>query len=107
MFERCSTASRCFAHRGGVDISEVLARFPGATHYLETTAGELRGAGFGVHATGTNPERFDVQLFQGRSERGALPADADLLLAAQRLVDAAGEARSNPSYAGPEHGEQE
>jgi len=96
-----------FAHREGIDVLEVLARFPGAPRYLETTAGTLRRSGFGVHATGSNPDHYDVQLLPGCGEEVPAPMHEDLLLAAQRLLDVAGESRPNPSYAGPEPGEQE
>jgi hypothetical protein len=90
-----------FAHRPGTDMSEVLARFPSAPSYLETTAGLLRAAGYPVYATGSNPDHYDVQLMTGITETGAQPAPDDLLRAATGIVDKAGGPRPSPSYAGP------
>lgn len=65
-----------FARRPGVTVSEVLARFPVAPCYLETSSGRLRAAGFPVHPTGTNPDHYDVQLVT-RSERDRPAGDTE------------------------------
>ena len=94
-----------FAHRPGVEVSEVLARFPSAPSYAETSAGQLRAAGFPVHATGSNPDHYDVQLAPGVTETGTPPAPADVMIEARRLIEIAGGPRPSPSYAG--HGLEE
>lgn len=89
-----------FAHRRGTELAEVLARFPGAPAYVQARVGVLRAAGFEVLPTGTNPEHFDVQLISHVEEGAREPDDIDLFAAAVRLLDAAGETRPNPAYAG-------
>lgn len=96
-----------FAHPPGTDIAEVLDRFPGAPCYLETTAGRLRAAGFGVHPTGTNPDHYDVQLADGIRETDAQLGFEELLHAARRFAETAGSPLPSPSYAGQEHEEHE
>jgi hypothetical protein len=72
---------------------------------LETSAGLVRAAGYAVHATGSNPDHYDVQLMARITETGVPPSPVDLLRAARAIVDKAGGPRPNPSYAGPSHEE--
>jgi hypothetical protein len=90
-----------FAVRSEQRRDGVLARFSSAPACLETAAGELRLAGMELWATGTNPDHYDVQILPGRVEGRDDDASPDeLLIAATRLLVAAGELRPNPSYAG-------
>lgn len=89
-----------FAHRAGHELTEVLDRFPFAPMFIEAPVGVIRSAGCDVIATGENPDHFDVQLIPGVGERDAPPSRRELRAAAAQLLDAAGELRPNPSYAG-------
>lgn len=89
-----------FAHRSGVDITVVVDRFTGAPSYLEVGVGDLRAAGFAVHATGTNPDHFDIQLIAGVDESDPAVPTSDLRAAAGRALAICGPLRPNPSYAG-------
>ena len=91
-----------FAHRGDVDVADVLRRFPFAPSYVTTTVGALRGAGFPVLATGANPDHFDVQLVPGRPVEHGSADHATVVEAARRLLDIAGDLRPNPAYAVPQ-----
>ena len=89
-----------FAHRQGVEIADVLRRFPFAPFYAATTVGRLRAAGFPVLPTGGNLDHSDAQLVPSRTvEEGSAGAD-NLAEAAARMLDAAGELQPNPAYAG-------
>jgi hypothetical protein len=89
-----------FAHRPGRDATDVLRRFPRAPMFVEAPVGAVRAAGFEVVPTGTDGDHFDVQLIAGVAEPDAPPSEAEVRAAATRLLDAAGEWRPNPSYAG-------
>lgn len=89
-----------FAHRPGRDATDVLRRFPTAPMFVEAPVGAVRAAGFEVVPTGTDADHFDVQLIVGVAEPDAPPSEAEVRAAATRLLDAAGEWRPNPSYAG-------
>lgn len=88
-----------FARRPGVAPIEVLARFDAAPAYLEASVRKLREAGFGVVPTGVNPDHYDIQLVGGQREDDLEPLAA-IRAAAERLVEAAGDLRPNPAYAG-------
>lgn len=89
-----------FAHRPGRDATDVLRRFPRAPMFVEAPVGAVRAAGFEVVPTGSDADHFDVQLIAGVAEPDAPPSEAEVRAAATRLLDAAGEWRPNPSYAG-------
>ena len=89
-----------FAHRPGRDATDVLRRFPRAPMFVEAPVGAVRAAGFEVVPTGSDADHFDVQLVDGVAELDAPPSEAEVRAAAIRLLDAAGEWRPNPSYAG-------
>lgn len=89
-----------FAHRSGVDIAVVVDRFTGAPSYLEVAVGDLRASGFAVHATGTNPDHFDIQLIAGVDESDPEVPTSELQAAAARVLAIGGPLRPNPSYAG-------
>jgi hypothetical protein len=91
-----------FAHRNGVDVNDVLRRFPFAPSYVTATVGRVRDEGFEVLATGANVDHFDIQLIPARTVDDG-PADRrSLVAAASRVLDVAGELRPNPAYAGPQ-----
>ena len=87
-----------FAHRPGVSLLTVLARFDDAPSYLEARVGALRAAGFKVLPTGTNLDHFDVQLLPGQGDDDADEPVLAVRTAATQLVAAAGELRPNPTY---------
>ncbi len=91
-----------FAHRPGIAAVDVLLRFPGALAYVEAPVGVIRAAGFAVLATGSDRDHFDVQLLSGIREGNQAPVESAVRKAAARLLDAAGELRPNPLYAGHE-----
>jgi hypothetical protein len=94
-----------FARTPGLDVDEVLGRFPHAESYLETTAGQLRSAGFPVYPTGSNVAHHDIQLVAGVTEQGGQPDEATIMKAARRVVEMCGVPHSNPFYAGIEEAE--
>jgi hypothetical protein len=59
----------------------------------------IRGVGFDVLPTGTDADHFDVQLISGVAEAEVPRSGPDVRVAANRLLDAAGPIRPNPSYA--------
>jgi hypothetical protein len=87
-----------FAHRPGVSVLSLLARFDDAPSYLEAQVGAMRSAGFTVLPTGTNPDHFDIQLLPGRADDNADEPVLAVRAAAARLVAVAGELRPNPIY---------
>ena len=89
-----------FAHPDGQDVSTVLDRFAAAPMFVEAPVGALRRAGFEVLPTGENPNHYDIQLLGGVTEDEPTPSDEVIRAAAARLLDAAGDLRPNPSYAG-------
>lgn len=89
-----------FAHRLGVNLADVLDRFPGAPTFVEATVGVIRSAGFQVLPTGGSVDHFDIQLIAGVTEDVDPPKSEDLHAAAARLLAVAGERRPNPSYSG-------
>jgi hypothetical protein len=89
-----------FAHRPGRDATDALRRFPRAPMFVEAPVGAVRAAGFDVVPTGNDADHFDVQLIAGITEPDPPPSEAEVRAAATRLLDAAGEWRPNPSYAG-------
>jgi len=93
-----------FARPAGGDTGELLRRFAASPFYLAATVPQVRAAGFDVLPTGTNPDHFDVLLVDGQSPDQPLLARAEVEAAARRLVEACGEMRPNPSYAGGVHG---
>lgn len=88
-----------FAHRTGVAIVDVLARFVGAASYFEVTVGALRAGGFEVLPTGANVDHFDIQLLIG-IEENTVSSSADLRGSAERLLAIVGPLKPNPAYAG-------
>lgn len=89
-----------FAHRPGVEVAVVVDRFTGAPSFLEVTVGDLRAAGLALHATGANPDHFDIQLIRGVDESDPAASTSDLRAAATRVLAICGPLRPNPSYAG-------
>jgi hypothetical protein len=68
--------------------------------FVEAPVGAVRAAGFEVVPTGSDADHFDVQLIPGVAEPDAPPSETEVRAAATRLLDATGEWRPNPSYAG-------
>jgi hypothetical protein len=90
-----------YAQRQGVKPADVLARFTHAPHYLASSVGAIRRAGFEVYATGTNPDHFDVQMLADRGEDGlSEPTDEEVRAAAAGFMWAVGPLIPNPAYAG-------
>jgi hypothetical protein len=88
-----------FARQAGGDTGELLRRFAASHFYLATTVPQVRAAGFDVLPTGTNPDHFDVLLFDSQSPDQPMLARAEVEAAARRLVEACGEMRPSASYA--------
>ena len=88
-----------FAQREGQDLTDVLYRFPAAPMFVAAPVGVIRRCGFEVLPTGSDPDHFDVQLIAGVNEADAPASEDEVRAAVNRLVDAAGDVRPNPSYA--------
>lgn len=88
-----------FAHREGQDVSDVLYRFPTAPMFVEVAVGVIRGCGFEVFPTGSDPDHFDVQLVSRVTDGEMPPTEDDVRATADLLLDAAGPMQPNPSYA--------
>lgn len=90
-----------FARRPGVRTAELMVRFRLSPSILEASAGALRGGGFELWATGTNPDHYDVQLVPGRIEAVDPQATVrELGAAAAGFLWVAGGLQPNPGYAG-------
>lgn len=96
-----------FAHPDDQDVSTVLDRFAAAPMFVEASVGVLRRAGFEVLPTGENTSHYDIQLLGGVTEDQQMPSDEVIRAAAACLLDAAGQLRPNPSYAGRGNNEPE
>ena len=89
-----------FAQREGQELIDVLYRFPAAPMFVAATVGVIRRRGFQVLPTGHNTDHFDVQLISRVTEADLPPAENDVRTAVNRLLEAAGDMRPNPFYAG-------